>query len=122
MSFIKQLAKFGVDIGKTGLNVGKLSLGATATAAKFSIDHPYAALGIAGAGAYAILGDKSPYSSPSLDGVNMNVSSGSEMEAYSNLNTGVSPTGSLTPGISVRNQMMMDSTNGLTQALHRRRH
>jgi hypothetical protein len=118
MSFIKTLAGLGVDIGKTVINVGSLTAGLAKTAYR----HPYAAAGVAGAGLYAAYGNKSPYSSPSLDGTNISNNSDAENEASQNLNNGIAPTGSITPGISVRNQMLMNSTSGLVQAMSRNRH
>jgi len=88
----------------------------------FAVRHPYMTLGAVGAGMYLAGGGASPYASPSLSGAHMSLNINQELAAAELMNTGVAPMGGMIPGAVIRNQRLMESTNGLVQGLHRSRH
>jgi hypothetical protein len=115
-----EAGKFGA---KQAWRKGPATAGMAGRAGLFAVRHPYATLGVAGAGAYAALGPAAtPYSSPSLSGVEMGLNINQEVAAAEAMNTGIAPMGGITPGAVIRNQRLMESTVGLTQGLHKSRH
>jgi len=94
-------------------------------AGAFAIRHPYATAGTIGAGMFLSSGvGSTPNVSPSLGarGEQMSMNINREAAAVEAMDTGVMPTGSLTPGSVVRNQRLMESTYGLVQGMHSSRH
>jgi hypothetical protein len=134
MPFASTIGKIASGGWKTTTFAARQSFGLLKTASKvgmsasqvgmFAFRHPYMTLGAVGTGAY-LSSDlyKSPYSSPSLDRVSMNTRFNDEQMAANALNeAGIAPMGSIVSGATVRNQKLMESTNGLTQGLWRSRH
>lgn len=90
----------------------------------FAIRHPYGTIGAIGAGAYLYNSSGSPYSSPSLTSNlgQIKATMAQESLAYNNLDMGIAPMGSRTPGSVIRNQRFNESTMGLVQGLWGGRH
>lgn len=115
--FNSPVAKGVKGAARLGMGAGKIGLRAGFGAIKFTARHPYAALGIAGAGygMYA-LGN----SGPGQSGMNEK-----EMAAIARMHGGPSTGFDIGMGTSRRQnsrQMFMESTFGLTQGLHASRH
>ena len=92
-----------------------------ARAAKFVWNHPIATAGIIGTGFALANQTTNPYFSPTIQ--NLSLNDNVVPQDTSSMNIGsIAPIGGITGGMAMRQQNMMDSTYGLTQALHNQRH
>lgn len=95
-------------------------------AGRFALRHPYMTAGAIGTG-YYLATQSSPYLSPSLsgqlEGVRLSSRFNEEQMAANALNeSSVAPMGGIVSGAAIRNQRLMQSTQGLNFGLHRMRH
>ena len=93
---------------------------------RFALRHPYMTAGAIGTG-YFLTTEKSPYQIPSLtgqlEGVRLSSRFNEEQMAADALNeSGIAPMGGIVSGAAIRNQRLMQSTQGLNFGLHRMRH
>ena len=91
-------------------------------ASLFALRNPYLTAGGIGSAAYILNSNKSPYDSPTLTSNLTQPNMVNQNMAMSGISEGIAPMRTMEIGYSVRNKMLMDSTMGLVQGLHRNRH
>lgn len=110
----KQSAALGYRAMKS---LGRQGLSATGKVGRFAWNHPYATMGIAGAGIGAVAWIGSGHGASG-----MNTGSMSQIAQQSNISSSGFEPGMGNTYQQQERQMFMDSTFGLTQGLHRGRH